>query len=131
MYVMFIYTRIGVVNEKKEKSKDNSNNEKNKSNNDNKNGNSENSIKSDVITNANSNTSNDNEFMNSFYSENMTKTILNLMMSSWDRSRRLAADLLLKFPKPLPSFLNPLNITPLANRGCILGKNTHIFTEIK
>jgi hypothetical protein len=110
-----------VVNEKKEKSKDNSNNEKNKSNNEIKSGNGDNSVKSDIITNANNNTSNDNEFMNSFYSENMTKTILNLMMSSWDRSRRLAADLLLKFPKPLPSFLSPLKITPLANRGCILG----------
>lgn len=34
----------------------------------------------------------------------MTNTFLNLLISSWDRTRSLAAELLTKFPYPLPSY---------------------------
>jgi hypothetical protein len=56
-----------------------------------------------------------------FFEESMTKTMLNLLLSSWDKSRKLAADLLLKFPRPLPCFSNSPEVAPLVNRGCKLG----------
>lgn len=56
-----------------------------------------------------------------FFEESMTKTMLNLLLSSWDKSRKLAADLLLKFPRPLPCFTTSSELAPLINRGCKLG----------
>ena len=56
-----------------------------------------------------------------FFEESMTKTMLNLLLSSWDKSRKLAADLLLKFPRPLPCFTTSAQLAPLVNRGCKLG----------
>jgi hypothetical protein len=56
-----------------------------------------------------------------FFDESMTKTMLNLLLSSWDKSRKLAADLLLKFPRPLPCFTTSSEVAPLVNRGCKLG----------
>lgn len=56
-----------------------------------------------------------------FFEESMTKTMLNLLLSSWDKSRKLAADLLLKFPRPLPCFTTSSQLAPLVNRGCKLG----------
>ena len=56
-----------------------------------------------------------------FFSPDMTKTLLNLLLSSWDKSRRLAADLLFKFPRPLPSYSTASELIPLVDRGCKLG----------
>jgi hypothetical protein len=56
-----------------------------------------------------------------FFHESMTKTMLNLLLSSWDKSRKLAADLLLRFPRPLPCFTTSSEVEPLINRGCKLG----------
>ena len=39
-----------------------------------------------------------------FFSVAMTNAVLNLLSSSWDRSRRAAAELLLRFPRPLPGY---------------------------
>ena len=58
-----------------------------------------------------------------FFSPDMTKTLLNLLLSSWDKSRRLAADLLFKFPRPLPSYSTAVELIPLVDRGCKLGSS--------
>jgi hypothetical protein len=57
-----------------------------------------------------------------FYSDSMTATLLNLLLSSWDRSRRLAADLLLKLPRPLPCYTSCTELAPLVRQGCRLGE---------
>ena len=57
-----------------------------------------------------------------FFSKSMTATLLNLLLSSWDRSRRLAADLLLKFPRPLPCYTTCTELSPLVRQGCRLGE---------
>ena len=45
----------------------------------------------------------------------LTSTILNMLLSSWDKSRHLAADVLLKFPRPLPAVIST------AEAGLLLG----------
>ena len=57
-----------------------------------------------------------------FFSESITATLLNLLLSSWDRSRRLAADLLLKFPRPLPCYTSCTELSSLVRQGCRLGE---------
>ena len=42
--------------------------------------------------------------MGGVYSSHMIRTLLNLFISSWDRSRRMAADLLLQLPRPLTGY---------------------------
>ena len=61
-----------------------------------------------------------------FFSNSMTVTLLNLLLSSWDRSRRLAADLLLKFPRPLPCYTTCTELSPLVRQGCRLGERDEI-----
>lgn len=39
--------------------------------------------------------------MRAVYTEHMVKTLINLFISSWDRTRRMAGDLLLQLPRPL------------------------------
>ena len=46
----------------------------------------------------------DSAQMQGIYSVHMTRTLFNLFISSWDRSRRSAADLLLQFPRPLAGY---------------------------
>ena len=43
--------------------------------------------------------------------ESMTKSVINMISSNWDRTRRLASDIILKFPTPLPGYgsLNAVN----------------------
>ena len=57
-----------------------------------------------------------------FFSAAMTKTVLNLLLSSWDKSRKLAADFLFKFPRPLPCYTTSSELAPLMDRGCKLGE---------
>ena len=64
---------------------------------------------------------------NIFFSPSMTTTMLNLLLSSWDKSRRLAADLLFKFPRPLPCYTTSKDLIPLVDRGCKLGENICIL----
>lgn len=59
-------------------------------------------------------------FIQPLFSASMTASIINLFMSSWDRSRRLAADILLKFPRPLPGFESPSAVSALVAWGCRL-----------
>ena len=69
----------------------------------------------------------DNKTMkNIFFTASMTKTLLNLLLSSWDKSRRLAADLLFKFPRPLPCYTTSVELVELVDRGCRLG-NGHLL----
>jgi hypothetical protein len=49
----------------------------------------------------------DSAQMQSVYSEHMIRTMINLFISSWDRSRRMAADLLLQLPRPLTGYTTP------------------------
>jgi hypothetical protein len=49
----------------------------------------------------------DSAQMQSVYSEHMIRTLINLFISSWDRSRRMAADLLLQLPRPLTGYTTP------------------------
>lgn len=58
-----------------------------------------------------------------FFSSAMTKTALNLLLSSWDKSRKLSADFLFKFPRPLPCYTTPMELVPLMDRGCLLGED--------
>ena len=58
-----------------------------------------------------------------FFSSAMTKTALNLLLSSWDKSRKLSADFLFKFPRPLPCYTTPFELIPLMDRGCLLGED--------
>lgn len=53
--------------------------------------------------------------LSSFFTQEMTKTILNIFNSSWDRSRNLASDLLLKFPKPWTGYSDTIAIGQLVN----------------
>jgi hypothetical protein len=48
-----------------------------------------------------------------FNTEQMTNSLLNLLISSWDPTRALAADLLLAMPKPLPGYTTPAKVTSL------------------
>jgi hypothetical protein len=43
----------------------------------------------------------------------VTRTVVNMFLSSWDKSRHLAADLILKFPRPLPGFDTPAHVQQL------------------
>jgi len=60
------------------------------------------------------------EFVACFFSETMTNTIINLLISGWDRSRRMAADLILKFPKPIPFHTTVSSVNTLLIWGCNL-----------
>lgn len=66
---------------------------------------------------------------NIFFSPSMTTTLLNLLLSSWDKSRRLAADLLFKFPRPLPCYTTAGELLPLVDRGCRLGESIVFHVE--
>jgi hypothetical protein len=48
-----------------------------------------------------------------FYSCSMVASLLNIFVSSWDKSRILASDLLLKFPSPWPGYSDPKSIQNL------------------
>ena len=43
--------------------------------------------------------------------DSMTKSVINMINSNWDRTRRLASDIILRFPTPLPGYgsLNAVN----------------------
>lgn len=43
-----------------------------------------------------------------------------MIIYSWDKTRMLAAELLLLLPKPLPGYDTPTTITSLWNWGCKL-----------
>lgn len=60
------------------------------------------------------------DFVACFFSETMTNTILNLLISGWDRSRRMAADLILKFPRPIPYHTTVASVNSLITWGCNL-----------
>jgi hypothetical protein len=47
----------------------------------------------------------DSPQMRAVYSDHMVRTLINLFISSWDRSRRMAADLLLQLPRPLAGYV--------------------------
>ena len=72
-------------------------------------------------------TSDNTAIKNIFFSPSMTTTMLNLLLSSWDKSRRLAADLLFKFPRPLPCYTTTKELIPLVDRGCKLGERICIL----
>jgi hypothetical protein len=48
----------------------------------------------------------------------VANVLLNTVCSGWDRTRRLAAELLMKFPKPLPSYESSEAVASLLERGC-------------
>jgi hypothetical protein len=55
-----------------------------------------------------------------FFTESMTNIVLTLLVSSWDKSRRAAADLIKKFPSPLPGHSSPIQVNTLISWGCSL-----------
>lgn len=55
----------------------------------------------------------DSALLASFFSPALTRSVLNVFLSSWDKSRHLAADVLMKFPRPLPGYEDPASIAPL------------------
>lgn len=58
--------------------------------------------------------------LNSFFSSSMVKSVLNVFVSSWDKSRRLASDLLLRFPLPWPCYSDPAEVLELLEFGLVM-----------
>lgn len=48
-----------------------------------------------------------------FFSDLMTNVLLNLLISSWDRTRHVASNLLTKFPYPLPNYSKKCHVKEL------------------
>jgi hypothetical protein len=55
-----------------------------------------------------------------FYSNTLVKTLLNLTHSGWDKTRRLSADTLLKFPRPLIGYNTTNEVNNLLTYSCAI-----------
>lgn len=55
-----------------------------------------------------------------YYTKQMTQSLLNLLISSWDKTRMLAAEILLLLPRPLPGYDTPAAVYSLWKWGCKL-----------
>ena len=51
--------------------------------------------------------------LNELFTPSLTATVVNMFISSWDKVRHLSADILLKFPRPLPGFVAPRSLVGL------------------
>jgi hypothetical protein len=70
-----------------------------------------------IYENISSDEADDARLIDHFTSPEVVKGLLNLVISSWDRARKLAAELLQKFPFPLPGFHTPESVTMLLRWG--------------
>eukprot|EP01041_Mallomonas_annulata_P002162 gene2162-4208_t len=62
----------------------------------------------------------DSPYVKPLFTPAITASVLNLFMSSWDRTRLRAAELLMKFPRPLPGFSSPESVSALVMWACRL-----------
>ncbi len=60
------------------------------------------------------------EYNHLIFTKSMTNAVLNMFLSYWDKSRRIAAELLLEFPVPLNSYDSISSVNKLMEWGVLL-----------
>jgi len=60
------------------------------------------------------------EQLKPLFDAHMVRTLITMLESSWDRSRRSAADILLKFPRPLSGFTTAIDARGLLSKSITL-----------